>query len=283
MKNIAKTVIGASIIAAISGCSSPPKVAMPDGDARQPINSTAGVHDYEVGVALNKANREYQALVEQQIQAMNTEINQLKAHIKDLETPKPVRVDMPPITAKPAASVIRIKAVPAYSSTVQVKAVSDAALPAPSRTIGSVEQHANSVVFRVTEDFAKTDFKPSDEVKKSILAAAAQADAIEIRGRTDSEIVNPADRKIAIERANNARLFLISNGIASKKIRVTYLSAQGFVADNSTAEGKAQNRRVELEASGDRIAQFKQATDEAHGKSIASTGLPSSSAQTSGL
>ena len=93
-----------------------------------------------------------------------------------------------------------------------------------------------------------------------MLHAAAAGKKIIIRGRTDSALPNPVDQRIALGRAASARHYLIENGIPRDKIAVFYRSAGGFAVDNTTAEGKARNRRVEVEVQGINAMEFGKRT-----------------------
>lgn len=118
---------------------------------------------------------------------------------------------------------------------------------------------AAAVILRVEFGFNSVDFAPRPEVAQALVAAAAKADRITVRSYTDSAVVDDANRKIALARALAARQFLIERGIDPQRIRAFYNSAGGFIADNSTAEGRAQNRRVEVEIQNHRIARLASA------------------------
>jgi len=67
-----------------------------------------------------------------------------------------------------------------------------------------------------------------------------------VEGHTDSQ--GSVDKNMALsqERAQSVRSYLISQGIASDKIRAEGVGSGRPVADNGTAEGRANNRRVEI-------------------------------------
>jgi outer membrane protein OmpA-like peptidoglycan-associated protein len=74
---------------------------------------------------------------------------------------------------------------------------------------------------------------------------------IAVEGHTDSVGGDDYNMKLSENRAGAVRDFLVGQGVPSSAV-----SAQGFgktmpVADNSTASGRQQNRRVELVVSGD--------------------------------
>src|SRR5450631_574272 len=85
----------------------------------------------------------------------------------------------------------------------------------------------------------------SAEAKAAILAAAARADEIQIRGGTDNSGPVAVNDLLARDRALSMRRLLIEGGIAADKLHLN--SSQGeYIASNSTVEGRAQNRRVDV-------------------------------------
>ena len=119
---------------------------------------------------------------------------------------------------------------------------------------------AASVILRVEFGFASADFKPTDDVARVLVPAAKAADRINLRGFTDSTVIDEDNKRIALARALAARQYLIGQGVDAKKIRAFYNSAGGFVADNSTPEGRAKNRRVDIELVNTKLATLSQAT-----------------------
>lgn len=76
---------------------------------------------------------------------------------------------------------------------------------------------------------------------------------LEIEGHTDSTGSDELNQKLSEQRAETTRAYLISQGLSAEKV-----TAKGFgktmpVADNATAAGRQQNRRVEIIVSGDVI------------------------------
>jgi outer membrane protein OmpA-like peptidoglycan-associated protein len=73
-----------------------------------------------------------------------------------------------------------------------------------------------------------------------------------IKGHTDAEGTDSLNQRLSEQRADRVRQFLISEGVNGARI-----SAIGFgetlpLATNNTPEGRAQNRRVEVEIRPDR-------------------------------
>jgi outer membrane protein OmpA-like peptidoglycan-associated protein len=73
------------------------------------------------------------------------------------------------------------------------------------------------------------------------------ANRIYLHGHTDAYVASDAGTQLAIRRAVEVRALLISLKVEPQRMRMFYRGAGNFVANNSTAEGKALNRRVEIE------------------------------------
>ncbi|MGY4831822.1 OmpA family protein (plasmid) [Sphaerotilaceae bacterium SBD11-9] len=108
----------------------------------------------------------------------------------------------------------------------------------------------SAAVIQVQFEFGKADFKPSAEVAGVLVEAARLADLVNVRGRTDSKVAGPHDAELARSRAVAARDFLVEKGVDAKKIKVYSLAAGDRIAPSDTAEGRAANRRVEIELVG---------------------------------
>src|SRR5262249_37194042 len=83
-------------------------------------------------------------------------------------------------------------------------------------------------------DEAVRELKQSGDVR--ILAA----------GYTDSIGSVPYNLKLSMRRAEAVKRYLVDHGIAANRITVEGFGKSNPVASNDTAEGRAQNRRVEL-------------------------------------
>lgn len=69
---------------------------------------------------------------------------------------------------------------------------------------------------------------------------------IEVRGFTDNVGTADANLVLSKKRANAVRKFLIQNGVQEERISASGFGATLPVAPNNTAQGRAQNRRVEF-------------------------------------
>jgi outer membrane protein OmpA-like peptidoglycan-associated protein len=69
---------------------------------------------------------------------------------------------------------------------------------------------------------------------------------IMIEGHTDSRGSDSLNQGLALRRADSVRAYLISRGISADRIEATGVGSARPVADNGSAEGRANNRRVEI-------------------------------------
>jgi outer membrane protein OmpA-like peptidoglycan-associated protein len=230
-KKLTAIAIACAILAA--GCSSIPKPPMPDGSDRQPVNSTAKIEAFQARTAEETANFNERSALSRQVDSLKEQVSELKAYLVMMQA---AQASTAPLTKPPAAQPSKIEAV--KSGRIE-----------PIGTTGgeTMEVRAQSVVFRITHPFGKTAFNVSPDTAAKLLLAAKDAKHIDIRGRTDAAHDDAVDRDIAMMRALHARRYLIEHGVDPKKIRWSSLASGGYVADNSTPEGQAKNRRVEIE------------------------------------
>jgi outer membrane protein OmpA-like peptidoglycan-associated protein len=76
---------------------------------------------------------------------------------------------------------------------------------------------------------------------------------LEVEGHTDSTGGDELNQKLSEQRAGTTREYLIQQGLAEGHITAKGYGKTMPVADNSTAQGRQQNRRVELIVSGEVI------------------------------
>jgi outer membrane protein OmpA-like peptidoglycan-associated protein len=67
-----------------------------------------------------------------------------------------------------------------------------------------------------------------------------------VEGHTDSQGAHSYNMELSQRRADAVRLYLISQGVPQEMIRAQGIGPDRSVADNRTAEGRANNRRVEI-------------------------------------
>jgi outer membrane protein OmpA-like peptidoglycan-associated protein len=76
---------------------------------------------------------------------------------------------------------------------------------------------------------------------------------LQVEGYTDDVGSDAFNQRLSERRADSVRDFLLSQGIADGNVSAQGFGKTNFVADNNTAAGRQQNRRVELVVSGEII------------------------------
>lgn len=69
---------------------------------------------------------------------------------------------------------------------------------------------------------------------------------IQVYGFTDNTGSMAANEKVSSGRAQSVQKYLVSNGVEANRLTAKGLPMDYYIADNTTAEGRAQNRRVEI-------------------------------------
>ncbi len=69
---------------------------------------------------------------------------------------------------------------------------------------------------------------------------------ISVEGHTDSRGSDASNQRLSQDRADSVRVHLVSRGLESTRVRAEGRGEARPIADNSTAEGRANNRRVEI-------------------------------------
>jgi OOP family OmpA-OmpF porin len=104
-------------------------------------------------------------------------------------------------------------------------------------------------------DFDKSTLKPAAVASLNSLAGKVKSLTLEVIvavGHTDSVGTDAYNQKLSIRRAEAVKKHLIDQGIEARRIYVEGKGEAQPVADNKTAEGRAKNRRVQIEAIGTR-------------------------------
>lgn len=95
------------------------------------------------------------------------------------------------------------------------------------------------------------DNSPEVQVDHELLGALGNAvrsaNRIYLHGHTDAYVASETGTELAIRRTVEVRKLLMSLDVEPERIRLFYRGAGNFLANNSTPEGKALNRRVEIE------------------------------------
>ncbi|MFZ6688379.1 outer membrane protein OmpA [Undibacterium sp. SXout11W] len=120
--------------------------------------------------------------------------------------------------------------------------------PAPVPTSEKVT-FAASALF----DFDKAVLKPEGKKQLDDMAAKLKEINLEVVvavGHTDSVGTDAYNQKLSVRRAEAVKAYLVTKGIEANRVYTEGKGKKQPVADNKTAEGRAKNRRVEIEVVG---------------------------------
>ena len=123
--------------------------------------------------------------------------------------------------------------------------------PAPQPPAASKVTYAADAFF----DFDKSVLKAEGKAKLDDLASKVKAINLEVIiavGHTDSIGTDAYNQKLSVRRAEAVKAYLVSKGIEKNRVYTEGKGEKQPVADNKTAEGRAKNRRVEIEVVGTR-------------------------------
>jgi OmpA-OmpF porin, OOP family len=90
----------------------------------------------------------------------------------------------------------------------------------------------------------KRSFPLLDDVSRAL--ADNPTIRVRIEGHTDSQGADAYNKKLSQRRADSVRKYLIGKGIRGARMVAVGFGEEVPIADNRTAEGRAQNRRVEF-------------------------------------
>ena len=104
-------------------------------------------------------------------------------------------------------------------------------------------------------DFDKAVLKPEGRAKLDDLVSKMSGLNLEVIiavGHTDSVGTEAYNQKLSIRRSEAVKSYLVSKGVEKNRVYTEGKGEKQPVADNKTAEGRAKNRRVEIEVVGTR-------------------------------
>ena len=158
----------------------------------------------------------------------------------------------PDLVKKPApAPVPAPAAAPAPAPAAAPAPAPRPAAPAAAAPVTEKVTLAADVLF----DFDKSIVKPEGKSKLDDLVAKLKAVNLEVViaiGHTDSIGSDAYNQKLSVRRAEAVKGYLVSKGIPANRVYTEGKGEKQPVASNKTKDGRAKNRRVEIEVVGTR-------------------------------
>ena len=119
--------------------------------------------------------------------------------------------------------------------------------------LAAVKEEARGLVITLSGSVLfvsdKSELLPSAQNRLNQVADALMANKerkLTVEGHTDSQGSPAHNQELSQQRADAVRSYLISRGYPSELIQAQGIGENRPVADNSSAEGRANNRRVEI-------------------------------------
>jgi len=160
--------------------------------------------------------------------------------------------------AEAQAAEARAKAAEANKSAEDANAVREK-LRQQLNSVLATSETARGLIVNMSDvlfDTGKYTLKPTTQISLAKVAGILEAYPglkVQVEGYTDSVGSDEFNQKLSESRASTVKDFLISQGVSMNSISAAGFGKNDPVADNSSASGRQQNRRVNMVVSGDAI------------------------------
>ncbi|HYC86966.1 MAG TPA: OmpA family protein [Chryseosolibacter sp.] len=147
---------------------------------------------------------------------------------------------------------------PQYSKVVDKSFLQSVIVNHPELMEGKALQvtYSNEITSEVSSKSYQIQFETGSAIIKpesyklldEILSSSVVAEGLKVGvyGHTDNTGSSTGNQKLSEDRANSVRSYLISKGLSASRIESKGFGSAKPVANNGTADGRAQNRRVQI-------------------------------------
>jgi outer membrane protein OmpA-like peptidoglycan-associated protein len=201
----------------------------------------------------DNAKRDAEAQAQQsQLQAQQSQLEAERARAAQAEA------DADRARAEAAATEAQARAAAANKSATDANAVRER-LRSQLNSVLATSESARGLIVNMSDvlfDTGRYTLKTNTQISLAKVAGILQAYPglkLQVEGYTDSVGGDQYNQKLSENRADAVRDFLVTQGVQTDNISATGYGKAKPVADNATAQGRAQNRRVNLVVSGDAI------------------------------
>jgi outer membrane protein OmpA-like peptidoglycan-associated protein len=218
------------------------------------------------------AERQYNAELAQRNAQAQAQQSQLQAQQAQLDAERSqaaqAQADAERARAEAEAAEARARAAEATKSASDANAVRER-LRAQLNSVLATSESARGLIVNMSDvlfDTGKYTLKPGTQISLAKVSGILQAYPglkLQVEGYTDIVGSDEYNQKLSENRADAVRDFLVTQGVQPDNITATGYGKTKPVADNSTASGRAQNRRVNLVVSGDAIGVAQTSPDSA--------------------
>jgi hypothetical protein len=256
-----------ALIAAVllGACSSPPKLAVPDGGARVPANDSQRLAEVKNTNAQQRSLQIENDALRIQVAALQRQMDDLRIAVAGvIATAKPPA----PAAAPQPAQAQPVQPQPTQPSLQMPKPLEGLKLPKLMQSDKGPKQASNEAAVKetamlkqpgqaewrslkvnsLTKLFSpgQTRFDAMTIQRCGLLPTALAAKLVIVHAATDSSLETPRSREEATMRGNSAVAALVASGVPRDRIKLEISSFGAFAVPNDSAEGRALNRRVDI-------------------------------------
>jgi outer membrane protein OmpA-like peptidoglycan-associated protein len=200
-----------------------------------------------------------QQAAESQQQAAQSQMAAQQAKLEaDQAQAAKAQADAARAQAEAQAAEARAKAAEANKSAEDANAVREK-LRLQLNSVLQTSETARGLIVNMSDvlfDTGKYTLKPTTQISLAKVAGILEAYPglkVQVEGYTDSVGSDDFNQKLSESRAGAVKDFLVSQGVQPGSISSAGFGKNDPVADNTSASGRAQNRRVNMVVSGDAI------------------------------